>query len=271
MLYELKGEVLCVKVNSFGAELWSLERNDMPERPLLWDGDAAVWPGRAPLLFPWCGAIEGGWFQVGGRRCAAPRKHGFARDMEHCLEERTESSLTLCLDWPGDEERFPWSCSLRTRFSLEGEELTVACAAVNRSPDPMPVQMGFHPAFRCPYTPSKARKDYIIRFEKPEANCPEGVFSLSEDSFSQDCVYFPHLRSDWVQLEEKGTGNALRVDTAEWPHAVLWSMPGVPGFVCIEPWSGLEGGGHDLFRRPGALRLEPGGSHDWALKIQVLL
>ena len=118
MLYELKGEVLCVKVNSFGAELWSLERNDMPERPLLWDGDAAVWPGRAPLLFPWCGAIEGGWFQVGGRRCAAPRKHGFARDMEHCLEERTESSLTLCLDWPGDEERFPWSCSLRTRFSL---------------------------------------------------------------------------------------------------------------------------------------------------------
>lgn len=66
MLYELKGEVLSVAVNSLGAELWRLEKNDEPERPFLWSGDPAVWPGRAPLLFPWSGAVEDGWFQVKG-------------------------------------------------------------------------------------------------------------------------------------------------------------------------------------------------------------
>lgn len=35
MLYELEGEALRITVNSFGAELWSLEKNDEPERPLL--------------------------------------------------------------------------------------------------------------------------------------------------------------------------------------------------------------------------------------------
>lgn len=48
-------------------------------------------------------------------------------------------------------------------------------------------------------------------------------------------------------------------------------MPGVPGFVCIEPWSGLEGGGHDLAQRPGSVQLEPGESYGWTLRIQVML
>lgn len=203
MLYELKGETLSVAVNSFGAELWRLETNDEPERPLLWSGDPAVWPGRAPLLFPWCGAVENGWFQVNGKRYAAPRKHGFARDMEHTLQAQTKHSLTFRLDWLEDRERFPWSCSLTSRFSLEGQRLTVDCTTINNSRTPMPVQMGFHPAFRCPYTPGKTREDYIIRFEKPEIGCPDGIFALKHDSFSQDCVYFPKLRSDWIQLEEK--------------------------------------------------------------------
>lgn len=271
MLYELKGEVLSVAVNSLGAELWRLEKNDEPERPLLWSGDPAVWPGRAPLLFPWCGAMEDGWFQVNEKRYAAPRKHGFARDMEHTLQARTKHSLTFRLDWLEDRERFPWSCSLTSRFSLEGQRLTVDCTTINNSRTSMPVQMGFHPAFRCPYTPGKIREDYIIRFEKPEAGCPDGIFALEYNSFSHDCVYFPKLRSDWIQLEEKDTGSSLRVDTTNWPYAVLWSMPGVPGFVCIEPWSGSEGGGHDLAQRPGAIQLEPGERRSWTLGIQVML
>lgn len=271
MVHELKGEALSIAVNSFGAELWRLEKNDEPERPLLWSGDPAVWPGRAPLLFPWCGSVEDGWFEVNGKRYAAPRKHGFARDVEHTLQAQTKQSLTFCLDWLEDAGEFPWSCSFTSRFSLEGQRLTVDCATINNSSAPMPVQMGFHPAFRCPYTPGKTREDYIIRFEKSEMSCPGGIFALMRDSFSQGCVYFPNLRSDWIQLEEKDTGSSLRVDTTDWPHAVLWSMPGVPGFVCIEPWSGLEGGGHDLAQRPGVIQLEPGEGSSWTLHIQVML
>lgn len=52
MLYELKGEALSVAANSLGAELWHLEKNNAHERPFLWSGYPAVWPGQAPLLFP---------------------------------------------------------------------------------------------------------------------------------------------------------------------------------------------------------------------------
>lgn len=60
MLYELKGEALSVAVNSLGAELWHLEKHNAHEHPFLWSGYPAVWPGRAPLLFPWCGAAKDG-------------------------------------------------------------------------------------------------------------------------------------------------------------------------------------------------------------------
>ena len=61
MVHELRGEALSIAVNSFGAELWRLEKNDEPGQPLLWRGDPAVWPGRAPLLFLWFGSVEDGW------------------------------------------------------------------------------------------------------------------------------------------------------------------------------------------------------------------
>ena len=59
-------------------------------------------------------------------------------------------------------------------------------------------------------------------------------------------------------MEEKGTGKYLRVETKGFPFVLLWSALGVPDFVCIEPWTGYLGPGHDLLGRPGTLPLEPG-------------
>ena len=54
------------------------------------------------------------------------------------------------------------------------------------------------------------------------------------------------------------TGKYLRVTTQGFPYTLIWSKVGVPGFVCIEPWSGFVGPGHDLAQRPGAFLLPPG-------------
>ncbi|MFR9189138.1 MAG: hypothetical protein ACLVL7_01950 [Anaerotruncus massiliensis (ex Togo et al. 2019)] len=71
------------------------------------------------------------------------------------------------------------------------------------------------------------------------------------------------LRSSWVQLEEAETGRYLRISCEGYPYTLLWSKPGIPGFLCIEPWHGLPGRadlGHAFSERPCLTTLAPGES-----------
>ena len=57
-----------------GAELQTLR--DLRRRDYLWNGDAAWWTGRAPILFPIVGALAGDTLRVDGVDHAMA-KHGF--------------------------------------------------------------------------------------------------------------------------------------------------------------------------------------------------
>src|SRR5258708_29387930 len=72
----LSSAELNVEVNPLGAQL-SVFR-DRSGRDLLWDGDPAVWAGRAPLLFPTIGEVAGGSYRLGSQTYRLSR-HGFAR------------------------------------------------------------------------------------------------------------------------------------------------------------------------------------------------
>ena len=257
MLYTIENEALHLTVSAVGAELWALGRKGRPEVDCLWDGKAEIWPRRAPVCFPWCGKVEEGWYEFEGRRYRADL-HGFVRDLEHTLVERGEDFLAFRCDWPGDEVGWPWAFSFETRHELLGNQVLTTCTAVNCGEKPMPAQLGFHTALRCPFTAGMTRADYLVRFQRPEAPDGSDVFPLEEHTFDNDSICFESLRSAWIQVEEKGSGQYLRIDTGEWPYVLLWSKPGVPGFVCIEPWTGYKGGGHDLMGRPGTLSLRPG-------------
>lgn len=258
MLYTVKNEALTLTVHGRGAELWSLRPSGREDVDCLWDGKAEIWPRRAPVCFPWCGQVEGQWFEDRGRRYETGGPHGFVRDEIHVLEERGENYLLLRCDWAGDDSRWPWPFTFYTRHALEGDTVVSTCTAVSRAGRPMPVQLGFHTGLRCPFTAGKTREDYLLRFEKPEAPGGGDVFPLTAESFSQDSICLPGLESAWIQVEERGSGKYLRMEVKDWPYVILWSKPGVPGFVCIEPWTGYAGGGHDLAKRPGARLLGSG-------------
>src|ERR1700738_1355035 len=72
----LSSAELNVEVNPLGAQLSVLR--DASGHELLWNGDPAVWAGRAPLLFPIVGTLAGGSYRVGSKVYSLPR-HGFAR------------------------------------------------------------------------------------------------------------------------------------------------------------------------------------------------
>ena len=270
MEYRIENSELCLTVNSAGAELWGLHRRGEEGRPLLWDGKADVWPRRAPVCFPWCGKAEDGRFTLRGRPCQVPQ-HGFIRDREHTLTGRGEEHLDFCLEWPGEDTLWPWAFTFTTRHSLEGNTVVTTCTAVNRSEEPMPAQLGFHTGLRCPFTPGLTPQDYCLRFERPEAPGGTDCFPLEEHVFDNDSICFPDLTSRWIQLEERGSGRSLRVSTGAFPFVLLWSKPGIPGFVCIEPWTGYSGPGQDPAQRPGACLLEPGESFSRTQRLTVSL
>src|SRR5580698_4093629 len=85
---------LSAQIDPRGAQLSSLRTQDSSE--LLWNGDPAVWAGRAPLLFPIVGVLAGGVYRLGGKTYALSR-HGFARDKIFTVQNLNPSSATFGL------------------------------------------------------------------------------------------------------------------------------------------------------------------------------
>src|SRR5260221_4959156 len=105
---------LAVESNTHGAQLFTLR--DRGARDLLWDGDPAVWSGRAPLLFPIVGVLVNGSYRCGSKTYRLPR-HGFARDRTFSIEEVTSSTALFKLN--ADEASlpvYPFRFELDVRF-----------------------------------------------------------------------------------------------------------------------------------------------------------
>ena len=268
MDYTIENELLTLTVSAHGAELCDLRRKAEPEAKLLWDAQEDIWPRHAPVCFPWCGRPEEGRIDALGKTYEGVPQHGFVRDHDHVLVSQSPDALTFRFDWPG-QAPYPWAFSFETVHTLEGNTALTTCTAVNQSASPMPVQLGFHCGLMCPFTPGRALEDYCIRFEKPEAPDGSDAFPLHSHSFDNDSICFPGLKSEWLQVEEIDTGKYLRIATVGFPYTLIWSKVGVPGFVCIEPWSGFVGPGHDLSQRPGAFLLQPGESFSRAHRLTV--
>ena len=259
MNYTIENEALCLTVSTHGGERYDLRRKAAPDAPLVWDGDPLFWSYRAPILSPWCSKMEEGWYTLDGKRYENKRQHGFPRTSNFVFKAQTRDSITLQFDFPGDETFWPWPFSFEVRHKLKGTVVETICTAGNLSGRPMPAQLGFHTALRWPFTPGKAMEDYFLRFEQPEAPGGGNILPLYRFLFEKDRPWpAPGLKSKWIQLEEKETGNYLRIDTEGFPFVLLWSAKGAPDFLCIEPWTGNGGPGHDLDKRPGTILIPPG-------------
>lgn len=267
MEYAIQNEALTLTVNARGAELWDLRSTRRPDQPLLWSGQADIWPWRAPVCFPWCGKRRDSCFEDRGVRYPAPQ-HGFVRELEHQLTGRSDSSLEFCLDWQADASRWPWSFSFRTRFALERSSVRISFHVTNRDRRPMPAQLGYHPGLRCPLSPELEPEDYAVRFEAEEAGWGRTV-PIARDMFQNRRILLPDPRSRWAQLEELPTGRFLRLDLTGCRCVVLWSKPDIPGFICIEPWYGKPGTQRELILDPEFQIIQPGQALTYTQTLQL--
>lgn len=277
--FTIENEYLKLTVTTWGAQVKSVIRKcDGVEH--IWQADKSVWGYHAPILFPHAGKVVDGKIEAKGQIFESSQ-HGFARLMEHSFVDQTAD--TIVLELCANEEtlaKFPYEFRLVSTFTLEGDTLHHTLTVENLDEEKLPFGIGYHPAFTVPFDDAHVATDYELRFSETESplclNClPTGLLQkdhyyldpniqsipVDEQLFANDSHCMANLKSQKLGLYEKGTGRGVVCDISEFPYTLLWSKPGMPKFVCIEPWHSLpspEGGSIRWEEKPAAAILNPG-------------
>lgn len=262
-MYTISNSKLTVSVASLGAELQSIKNSRGHE--YLWQGDAHYWPRRSPILFPIVGSLWQGRYRVGEREYQLPR-HGFARDMEFRLVERTKSRLVFELtETPETLECYPYRFGLRVGYELSASSLRVTWEVHNRDSRRIYFSIGGHPAFRIPgYKKGKSVEGtlglqttdnvlspwWMEKAEIGEQGClreernpldtdAQGCLCFTEETFCRDAIVIDRSQLRSVSLLTAARRPVLQV-SFETPAVGIWKPYGKQApFICIEPWYGV--------------------------------
>lgn len=281
-----------IEVNSHGAELTSLKKNDTE---YLWQGDATYWGRHAPILFPIVGKVWNGTYRVEGKEYHLPQ-HGFARDMDFATIAEGPDYLELALESCDETQSvYPYDFRLGVRYSLKENSLCCRWTVRNTGKKKMFYQIGAHPAFNYRNFDPKDTIHGMMAFlneslstAKPvmrgcigEGGCRTEmaqqkvpmILPLTDKLFEHDALLLEDGKTRHVVLRDKGAKEYLRLSCNAEVFGI-WSPAGKKApFVCIEPWMGrcdrvgFEG---DISERDFIQSLEPDEERDFVYTIEVI-
>lgn len=286
----IQNEYLQVEIAAMGAELMSVyDRKRKSE--LLWNGDAAYWKRRSPILFPNVGKTYGNVMHINGKTYSTCQ-HGFARDMEFTLESSDkESACFLLVSNAETIERYPFPFELRIRYELKEKTLIVSWLVTNPGNEEMAFTIGGHPAF-CFAAPGETKEDYCLHFPGldrleyvlldpasgtalPDAKkvlpLKNSILPLTDELFANDALILDNGQVEEVWLcHSDGTPRA-GMKCPGFPNYGVWSVKGA-SFVCLEPWAGrCDNCGFDaeLSAKPNVNLLAPGKTFEKSYTIVI--
>lgn len=245
MIYTLENDILKIAVDTHGAELSSIF-NKKENKEMLWQGDSKYWGRKSPVLFPVVGKYRNCKTSYEGREYTLGQ-HGFARDSEFALIEKTENKISFELT--SSEEtlaKYPFKFRLVCSFELENDKITVGWNVKNTDEKEIYFSIGAHPAFYC----KKGKTLLTMNSKNIKYNLlnSEGLYTEFqydvEPSFILDEKVFDN---DALVIENSGVTEVALADNNkkyltvkfDAPLFGIWSpaKKNAP-FVCIEPWYG---------------------------------
>lgn len=276
-IFNLENSHLTVKVNSFGAELCSVQSLEN-QLEYIWQADKTVWARHAPHLFPVVGKLKNGEFVYNSKIYYLPQ-HGFARDKEfECIEHAKNKLVFELKDNENTFKNYPFKFSYKVIYHLENNRLRLEYCISNLGQNEMLFSVGAHPGFNCPLTEEETFGDYALVFPgktKLKANVlQDGLISnntkdvllqdfklgISKSLFESDALVFVDYQISEVSLISQKTKHGVSLSSVNWPYFGIWSKPGTEQFICLEPWHGIadftESSG-DLVEKTGIIKLNP--------------
>lgn len=282
-LTRIANAYLSIDVSPLGAEMQSITTSDGAD--WLWNGDAAFWTGRSPVLFPIVGKAPDDTLLIDGQSYPMAQ-HGFARRQEFSLETASATACRFVLEASAQTRAvYPFDFRLSVEHSLDGPALTVSAAVENLGAEPMPFGVGFHPAFRWPLPGADGRPHSIVlgngaeperqplemgllSREREPSPFDKGRLVLAQSLFDNDALIFPQGAGECLTYAAEG-GPSLAFRFEALPNLALWTKPGAP-FLCIEPWHGTAAehdGSRELKDRPHTSVLASGESQRFAFTV----
>lgn len=279
----ISNSTLKASIKHAGAELFSLKDNQNQE--YIWEGNPVFWGKHSPVLFPIVGTLKNNTYTINGKEYQLPR-HGFARDMEFQLIDKTGNSATFSLQSNSETlKKYPFDFELQLIYTLNETTLDIAYKVINKSETKIPFSIGAHPAIALP----ENFENYSFKFEKEEdlkysllendlisnktesLQTIENLVPLNYKLFENDALVFKTLESNSLTILENSKPY-IKVDFADFPSLGIWTKDKAP-FVCIEPWFGYsdtaENSG-DLFEKEGILILDAKQTFNSKFSIQIL-
>lgn len=279
----ISNSTLTASVKHAGAELFSLKDNQNQE--YIWEGNPDFWGKHSPVLFPIVGTLKNNAYTINGKEYELPR-HGFARDMEFQLIDKTENSAVFSLQSNSETlKKYPFDFELQLIYTLNETTLDIAYKVINKSETKIPFSIGAHPAIALP----ENFENYSFQFEKEEdlkysllendlisnktesLQTIENLVPLNYKLFENDALVFKTLESNSLTILENSKPY-IKVDFEDFPSLGIWTKNQAP-FVCIEPWFGYsdtaENSG-DLFEKEGILILDAKETFNSKFSIQIL-
>jgi len=262
---------LYVEIAKLGAEIRRVTKNGI-ER--MWNGDEKYWTGVSPVLFPICSGLIDDKYTLCGKEYTLG-KHGFARKSVFTVEALSDTAATFLLkDTEETFKHYPWHFELRITYTLTGSSINVFYDVKNTSENTMYYSIGAHEAYLC----QNGIEDYDVIFEKKETlssytldgNCLTdvkipiikdcNVLPLYDKYFEKDALVFKDVKSRFVTLRNRKTGEETSVRFEGFDYFLLWHKYGAP-YMCIEPWAGIcnrVGATNDITKKEGIIKLESG-------------
>ena len=268
----IKNSEICVEIARKGAEIQSIKRSSVE---YMWSREPEVWAGCAPIMFPMCGGLKNGRYELEGKSYEMP-KHGFARFFDFEVEAQTESSVTLVLkDNEETRKMYPYAFAFRVKFELDGASVKVTYDAENCDNRDMYCTFGAHEGYACPEGveayeiefPEKEtlyayalNGDILTDYTKLMVN-DSNLLVIDDKHFALDALVFRNVKSNSVTLKSKVSDRRVRVDFDGFEYLVLWHKYGAP-YLCIEPWCGLSdlsGSSYSFIEKEGMHKIPVGG------------
>lgn len=283
MTTTIKNSNLTAKINHFGAELISLKNNAQKE--YIWEGNPDFWGKHSPILFPIVGTLKNNSFHYDGKDYQLSR-HGFAREMEFDLVEKSENSATFSIKSSTETlKKYPFEFELQLIYTVEGFNLDIEYKVINNGKSAMPFSIGAHPAFALPGN----FENYSIAFNKEESleyyllendlisnqtkklEVQNKQVPLTYQLFENDALIFKTLESDSLTILEN-SNPIVTVHFEDFPSLGIWTKMNAP-FLCIEPWFGYsdtnENSGN-LFEKEGIQILDENKTFHSKFSIEIL-
>ncbi|KRD58092.1 aldose epimerase [Flavobacterium sp. Root935] len=283
MTTTISNSILSASIKHSGAELFSIKDNQNNE--YIWEGNPDFWGKHSPVLFPIVGTLKNNSYKINDKEYHLPR-HGFARDMEFELIDKSENRAVFSLQSSTETlTKYPFEFELQLIYTLNESSLTLEYKVINKGDTTMPFSIGAHPAIALPGN----FDDYALEFEKEEAlkyyilendlissqtkilETTHNIVPLNYELFKNDALIFKTLESKSLIIL-KDSKPYVKVAYNDFPSLGIWTKENAP-FICIEPWLGYsdtdENSG-DLYEKEGILTLEENKSFDAKFSITIL-